>query len=129
MVNNIRKTSNVVSLGKAGSSKSTSSADQNTAAHSPFAANPTQSLKHLTDRKSKPRTEEQRLALLQNALKSFATEARSHLPVNLGKMEQKVRKKMIDEGFSEVVANEAGDEAVDVLLENRRVTPNKKSQG
>ena len=117
---NIRKTSHVVSLGKAESSSSSTPADRNTEPTSPFAARPTESLKNITDRKSRPLTEEQKLAMLQRALQPFSSEARSHLPADLSDVEKKVRKKMMDEGFSEVIANEAGEEAVSVTIGTKR---------
>ena len=123
---NVRKTSNVVSIGRAEGKSSTTAADQNTQVTSPFAARPAESLKGITERKSKL-TEDQRLAILQRALQPFASEARSHLPTDLSSVEKEVRKKMLKEGFSEVVANEAGEEAVSVSLKNRRVT--RKSRG
>lgn len=114
----IRKTSNVVSLGKkekAGGSEKTSPVSETA---SPFAANPLETLKAITGRQSRPMTEEEKLRLLQNALKDFAAEARKHLPKNLGDMEKKVRSKMLAEGFSEEVAAEAGDETVTAILDN-----------
>lgn len=124
---NVRKTSNILPFDKVSSSSETS-ADKNTSVTSPFAAKPAQSLKSLTERKSRPLTEEQRLALLQRALQPFANEARSHLPVDVSSVEKKVRKKMLEEGFSEVIATEAGEETVDALLGNRRRVAKARSQ-
>lgn len=117
----IRRTSNVITLGKKEGAKSSSTSKTSSAGEplSPFAAHPADALKSLTDRKSRPQTEEQKLALLQGAFKTFALEARSHLPSPLRRVEKKVRKKMIEEGFSDVVASEAGDEAVSALLSSK----------
>src|SRR3990167_7634394 len=112
----IRSTSNVVTLGKKEGAKSSSKTSSAGETLSPFAAHPADALKSLTDRKSRPLTEEKKLALLQGAFKTFSLEARSHLPSPIRKVEKKVRKKMIEEGFSTEVASEAGDEAVSALL-------------
>lgn len=119
----IKKTSSVLGRGHLREIKKTShSQSQSTSSSaetSPFAANPVDSLRSLTDRKSRPLTEDQWLILLQKAFQPFATEARGRLPSNIKRVEQKIRKKMLEEGFSEVVATEAGDEAVTVILEKR----------
>lgn len=116
----IRQTSNVVTLGKKeGAKSSTASKTPSAETLSPFAAHPAEALKSLTERKSRPLTEEQKLALLQGALKPFALEARHHLPQALTKVERRVRKKMIEEGFSTEIASEAGDEAVSALLTSK----------
>lgn len=117
----IRSTSNVVRLGRKEGTKSSSAASSSSVSDtaSPFAAKPVDVLKAITERKSRPLTEEQKLALLQNALKPFASEARGHLPQNLTRVEKKVRKRMIEEGFSDVLASEAGDETVSALLTHR----------
>ncbi|OGQ05560.1 MAG: hypothetical protein A2W61_01730 [Deltaproteobacteria bacterium RIFCSPLOWO2_01_44_7] len=116
----IRKTSNVLPFGKISSSKSVSSTSESSSAVSPFAAKPVDALKAITQRKSRL-SEEQKLAILQRALSPFSNEARGHLPTDVSQMEEEVRKRMMKEGFSETVANEAGEETVDVLLEHRRV--------
>lgn len=113
----IRKTSNVVSLGKAGG-KSVSGTKQSTTTSSPFALKPTDPLKALTERKSSL-TELQKLAILQRALEPYANEARGHLPANLQKIDRKVRTKMIKDGFATEEANEAGDEVVTALMGKR----------
>lgn len=110
----VRKTSNVVSLGKAGGSKSVSPAKSSTTA-SPFAIKPPDPLKSLTDRKSSL-SELQKLAILQRALEPYAQDARSHLPPHLQTIDKKVRTKMIKDGFSKEVATEAGDEIVTAIL-------------
>jgi hypothetical protein len=117
----IRKTSNVVSIGRTSSKSGASSADQNTQITSPFAARPAESLKGITERKSRL-NEEQKLAILQNALLPFANEARSHLPPDLSMLEKKVREQMTKEGLPKEFVAEAGDEAVSVSLKNRRVS-------
>ncbi len=121
----IRKTSNVIDIKRTGSKSSESETVQQPI--SPFASGPVNPLKSITERKSRGLTEEQRLALLQNALRPFATEARSHLPSDLSEFEKKMHKKMLEEGFPEVVANEAGDEVVDALLKTRRRVHRKQS--
>ena len=118
----IRKTSNVVTLGRAGSKSSAGSSSAAKEPVSPFASGPVNPLRDITERKSRGLTEEQRLALLQNALKPFAAEARQHLPKDVSDIETKVRRTILEEGFSEAVANEAGDEAAGALLSHRRVT-------
>lgn len=115
----IRSTSNVVSMNRKEGAKSSSGSSSVSSTASPFAAKPVDVLKSITERKSRPLSEEQKLALLQNALKPFANEARSHLPASLGNVEKKVRKKMIEEGFSSEIAAEAGDETVTALLETK----------
>lgn len=114
----IRKTSNVISLGKA-SGKTVSGGSSATQAPSPFAIKPPDTLKSITERRSRVLSEWERLALLQQALGSFAEEARKKLPREVRAVEEKVRKKMIQEGFSKEVATEAGDETVTALLQNR----------
>ncbi|MDP2599974.1 MAG: hypothetical protein Q8P84_04475 [Deltaproteobacteria bacterium] len=121
----IRKTSNVVTLGRTGSKSSAGSSSSAKEPDSPFASGSVNPLRGITERKSRGLTEEQRLALLQNALKSFATEARQHLPKDVGDIEKKVREKIVKEGLSEVIANEAADEAAGALLAHRRVTRKK----
>lgn len=115
----IRSTSNVVSMNRKEGAKSSSGSSSVSNTASPFAAKPVDVLRSITERKSRPLSEEQKLAMLQNALKPFASEARSHLPQSLGNVEKKVRKKMIEEGFSDVMANEAGDETVAALLHTK----------
>lgn len=117
---NIRKTSNVVSIGK-GRPASGVTKEESSQVSSPFAVNPAQTLKSLTERRSRELSEEQRLSLLQRALHDFSEEASRHLPDAIGKIKRRVRNKMLAEGFADVIANEAGEEAVDVLLESRRV--------
>lgn len=117
----IRKTSNVVSLGKA-SRKTVSGTSSATQAPSPFAISPPDPLKSITERKSRSLSEWERLALLQRALGSFAEEARKKLPSEVRSVEEKVRKKMIQEGFAKEVASEAGDETVSAILTTRSKT-------
>lgn len=114
----IRKTSNWTSLGRA-SGKTVSGASSATEAPSPFALKPPDLLKSITERKSRSLSEWERLALLQRALGSFAEEARKKLPSEVRTVEEKVRKKMIQEGFTKEIASEAGDETVTALLHNR----------
>ena len=113
---NIRKISNVVSLGKG---KSVSGPRSSTSTTSPFAMKAPDGLKALTERKSQL-NELQRLAILQRALEPYAARARKHLPSDVQKIEKKVRSRMIKEGFSEEIATEAGDEAVSTILISKR---------
>lgn len=110
----VRKTSNVVSIGGA-KGKTVSGASGSTAAPSPFSISPANPLKAITERQTKM-NEWQRLAILQRALEPYAREARGQLPSNLQKIEKKVRRKMLEEGFTTESANEAGDEVVTALL-------------
>lgn len=115
----IRKTTNILPFGRA-SSKEVSPSGAVSETSSPFATKPTETLKGILERKSSL-LEDAKLAILRKALQPFATEASSHLPQDLSSIEKKVRRKMLEEGFSEVVAEEAGEEAVSVSLTHRRV--------
>jgi len=114
----IRKTSSIVSLGR-GRTKSVAGPRPSSTTTSPFSIKPPDPLKSITQRQSQL-SELQRLAILQNALEPFAGEARKHLPKNIQSIEKKVRKRMIQKGFSKEVVSEAGDETVSVLLNKRR---------
>ena len=122
---NIRRTSNIFPI-KKGKAVSESKEAEQANASSSFSVNPTQTLKSLMERRSKQETEEQRLGRLQRALQDFSQEARNHLPRPISEFEKKMHQKMVEEGFTDVIANEAGEEAVEVLLENRRVQPTPK---
>lgn len=87
--------------------------------HSPFAINPPDALKVITERKSRQLKEWQRLAILQRALEPYASEAKGHLPQDLRQVEEKVRQRMLEEGFKEEIATEAGDETVSAILDTR----------
>lgn len=113
----IRRSSNVILLGRKGKTESASSSPTVISTSSPFDAKPLNPLKAITERKSRFLSEGERLRLLQQALEKFAAEARRHLPERLKRMEGKVRTRMIQEGFSSEVAREAGDETVSLLLE------------
>ena len=117
MVTTVRRTSKVISLGKA-SSKGVSGVGSERGVPSPFAISAPDPLKALTERKS-TLGEKERLAILQRALEPYADEARRHLPPGMQKIEKKVRHKMLKEGFPKEVANEAGDETVAALLDTQ----------
>lgn len=113
----IKKTSNVITLRR--TSGKTAGVASSTQAPSPFALKPPDPLKSIVERRSRTLSEWERLALLQRALGPFAEEARKHLPKEVRTIEKKVRKKMIQEGFAEAVAAEAGDETVTAILSTR----------
>lgn len=112
----VKKTSRFVSVDKPSRqsiSKTEKSAGQ--AAH-PFAIKPPDALKAITERKSRQLKEWQKLAILQRALEPYASEAKEHLPKGLRLVEEKVRQRMLEEGFKEEIAAEAGDETVSAIL-------------
>lgn len=114
----IRKIANMISPGRKGEVKKTSSAGSQSDPPSPFAVSSADPLEQLRERKSKL-TEAQRLRLLQNAFKPFSEEAKKHLPEELVKMEKAVRNKMLEEGFDEPFADEAGEDTVSAILDSR----------
>lgn len=118
----IKRTSRFTAVDKP-SAKSVSQTEKSSgpAVH-PFAIRPPDALKAITERKSRRLKEWQKLAILQRALEPYAAEAREHLPGDLRQIEEKVRQKMLEEGFQEEIASEAGDETVTAILDSKAQT-------
>lgn len=112
----IRKTPKTTSADRTTKAGESSGTEESGAPVSPFAIKPPDPLRSLTERKSRPLTEEQKLALLQRALGPFAEEAKRHLPPALRKADEDTRKEMIRKGFSKERAHEAGEEIVAAIL-------------
>ncbi|MBI4125091.1 MAG: hypothetical protein HY609_04265 [Deltaproteobacteria bacterium] len=115
----IKKTSRFAAVDKP-SRKSIAKTDESSGqAASPFAIKPPDALRAITERKSRQLKEWQKLAILQRALEPYASEAKEHLPPDLRQVEEKVRQRMLEEGFKEEIAAEAGDETVSAILDTR----------
>ena len=115
----IKKTSRFTAVDKP-SRKSVSKTENPSGQTShPFAIKPPDALKAITERKSRQLKEWQKLAILQRALEPYASEAKERLPDDLRQVEEKVRQRMLQEGFKEEIAAEAGDETVSAILDTR----------